>query len=83
MPQLLTRKQAQEALVRQGKTVADFARENELSRHIVYQVLSGKKKGRYGESHRAAVLLGIKDGDMPPAIQPPPTQEYEQGGKGA
>lgn len=71
MPQLLTPEQAKAYLTRQGKTIASFARENGLTEHIVYQVLSGKKKGRYGEPHRVAVLLGMKDGDMPPAIQPP------------
>jgi len=30
-----------------------------------YQVLSGRKKGRRGESHRVAVLLGMKEGVVP------------------
>lgn len=29
---------------------------------MTYQVLRGDKKGRRGEAHRIAVLLGIKDG---------------------
>lgn len=79
MPHLLTRKQARACLIRQGKTVSAFAREHDLPRHIVYQVLSGKKKGRYGEPHRAAVLLGVKPGDFPPALQlPEPPESFEQ-----
>ena len=27
-----------------------------------YQVLAGRKKGRRGEAHKVAVLLGMKDG---------------------
>lgn len=76
MPQLLTPAQAQAELIRQGKSVAQFAREHGLNRHIVYRVLSGKRPARYGESHRAAVLLGIKEGDFPPALKPP-IQETE------
>lgn len=45
-----------------GMSIADFARKHGLSLAIVYGVLSGEKKGRRGESHRAAVLLGIKAG---------------------
>jgi len=45
-----------------GISVASFAREHGLSQGIVYQVLSGQKKGRRGEAHRAAVLLGMKVG---------------------
>lgn len=50
---------------KRGVTIADFCRENELSHTTVYQVLSGEKKGRRGEAHRAAVLLGLKEGVVP------------------
>lgn len=46
----------------EGKSVADFAREHDLSHATVYQVLSGRKIGRRGAAHRAAVLLGLKEG---------------------
>ena len=81
MPQLLTAKQARDALDREGKTIADFAREHSLDEPTVYQILSGKKKGRRGESHRAAVLLGLKLGDFPPAIrlpEPSPSSQLHQ-----
>lgn len=47
---------------KRGVSVASFAREHGLSQGIVYQVLSGQKKGRRGQAHRAAVLLGLKHG---------------------
>lgn len=69
MPHLLTLKQAREALDRQGLSIADFAREHGLDEPTVYQVLAGRKKGRRGEAHRVAVLLGIKAGTFPAAIK--------------
>lgn len=62
MPATRTPKQAKEWLAKQGKTVQEFAREHSLDPYTCYQVLSGVKKGVRGESHRAAVLLGIKEG---------------------
>ena len=47
---------------RRGVSIASFARDNDLDPATVHQVLSGKKKGRRGEAHRAAVLLGLKAG---------------------
>ena len=58
----LSPEQARANLERQGKSLADFCREHDLSRNLVSDLLNGRKKGRRGESHRAAVLLGIKDG---------------------
>lgn len=54
--------EAKAELVRQGVNVRQWSRENDLSERIVYGVLRGEKKGRRGASHKAAVLLGIKDG---------------------
>ena len=45
-----------------GKTVKEFADENQLDPATTYQVLAGTKKGRNGEAHRVAVALGIKEG---------------------
>jgi len=42
--------------------MAEFARQHGLQRQTIYQLLSGAKKGRRGEAHRAAVLLGLKAG---------------------
>ena len=59
---LRTPEQAREHLEQQGISVAAFARTHKLPYSIVYQVLTGQKKGRRGAAHNAAVLLGIKHG---------------------
>lgn len=67
MARILTAAQARKSLSRQGKTISEFADEHKLDRAIVYKVLSKKLKGRNGEAHRAAVLLGMKEGSLPSA----------------
>jgi len=62
MHALLTPEQARAALDRRGKSIAEFSREHGLNKNLVSDLLNGRKKGRRGEAHRAAVLLGIKDG---------------------
>jgi gp16 family phage-associated protein len=54
--------QAKAWLDEQGKSIKDFAKENNLDQATTYQVLAGTKKGRRGEAHKVAVLLGIKEG---------------------
>ena len=56
------RKQARDALDKRGQSAKDFAVLNNLNPSTVYAVLSGQSRCRRGEAHRAAVLLGIKDG---------------------
>ncbi|ELS40667.1 Prophage PSSB64-01, helix-turn-helix XRE-family protein [Pseudomonas syringae pv. syringae B64] len=53
---------AREALERRGQTARGFALQHNLNPSTVYAVLSGQSRCRCGEAHRAAVLLGIKDG---------------------
>jgi len=62
MKKLKTLEEAREELSRCGISVSKWARHHGLSESIVSGVLRGEKKGVRGESHRAAVLLGIKDG---------------------
>jgi len=68
----LSRDQAREALSQRGITISEFCRAHDLNRNMVYDLLAGRKKGNFGEAHRAAVLLGIKEGviddhdDFPP-----------------
>lgn len=62
MPATLTTEQARAELDRRGISIAEFSRINELNKNLVSDLLNGRKKGRRGEAHRAAVLLGIKDG---------------------
>jgi gp16 family phage-associated protein len=62
MPGIRTAAQAKAWLEQQGKSVQEFARENSVDPATTYQILSGRKKGRRGESHKVAVLLGMKIG---------------------
>lgn len=56
------RQKAREALEKRGQSAKDFADQHQLNPSTVYAVLSGQSHCRRGEAHRAAVLLGIKDG---------------------
>ncbi|MFD1296474.1 DNA-binding protein [Lysobacter gummosus] len=57
-----TPEQAKAVLLRQGISMAQFARDNGLTTAAVYHALYGTTKGNRGESHRAAVALGLKRG---------------------
>jgi gp16 family phage-associated protein len=65
MPAPLTPEQARAQLDRAGISIAEFCRTYSLNKNLVSDLLNGRKKGRRGESHRAAVLLGIKQGEIP------------------
>ncbi|MCF6759933.1 DNA-binding protein [Pseudomonas fragi] len=56
------RKDARARLEKSGMSIKDYAVLNNLNPSTVYAVLNGQKKCLRGEAHRAAVLLGIKDG---------------------
>lgn len=58
-------REARARLERQGISVKDFALKHHLSPSTVYAVINGQKKCLRGEAHRAAVLLGIKQGEPP------------------
>ena len=45
-----------------GISISQWARENDFSPALVYQVLAGRNKGFRGESHRIAVALKLKPG---------------------
>lgn len=62
MPAPVTPEQARAALDRKGMSIAEFSRLHDLNKNLVSDLLNGRRKGRRGEAHRAAVLLGIKDG---------------------
>ena len=62
MPATVTPEQARADLDRRGISIAEFSRKYGLNKNLVSDLLNGRIKGRRGEAHRAAVLLGIKDG---------------------
>lgn len=64
MESIRTAEEIKRDLERRGKSIADLARELGLRPMIVYDLLCGRTYGTRGESHRAAVLLGLKDGTI-------------------
>ena len=66
MTGIRTAAQAKAWLEHQGKSVQEFAREYGVDPAPGYQVLAGRKKGKRGEAHKVAVLLGMKDGIIAP-----------------
>lgn len=60
---------ARDRLKHLGLGAKKWAQQNGLNPSTVYAVLNGQKKCLRGESHRAAVLLGIKDGEASPVAQ--------------
>ena len=64
-----TAKEIREELARKGLTIADLARKHNLRLPVVYDLFNGRCYGTRGESHRAAVILGLKEGELPAARQ--------------
>lgn len=44
----------------QGICISEWARSMNFSRMTIADLLRGRNKGNWGESHRAAVALGLK-----------------------
>jgi gp16 family phage-associated protein len=59
-----TPQQARAEFERKGLSIAGWARDNGFGRSLVYEVLHGRKKCHRGDSHKIAVLLGMKDGEI-------------------
>lgn len=55
-------KEAIEDLRRHGMSIAEWSRKNNFNPALVYQVLKSSHVPAYGQSHKIAVRLGIKDG---------------------
>lgn len=62
MKQLKTSQEVLDDFNRHGTTISGWAREHAVPRQIVHDLLYGRAKGRRGMAHKAAVLLGLKDG---------------------
>ena len=61
---LKTREEVLADFARKGISVRGWAKKHGLTPAIVRGILSGRLTGRIGESHKAAVLLGIKEGEI-------------------
>lgn len=49
---------------RKGISIASWASANGFETNLVFEVLSGRKKGIRGQSHKIAVKLGLKAGEI-------------------
>ncbi|MEF8699243.1 MAG: DNA-binding protein [Candidatus Accumulibacter sp. UW20] len=61
---LRTREEILADFARKGQSVRGWAVARGLSPTVVAGVLKGRFSGRIGESHKVAVLLGIKEGEI-------------------
>ena len=64
--QLKTREEVLADFANKGISIRSWALKNGVSPSVVHAVLKGKLVGRIGESHKAAVKLGIKNGEISP-----------------
>jgi len=61
---LRTVKQVKDDFHRKGINVSAWARNHNIHPQTVQDLFRGKLVGNRGQAHRAAVLLGLKDGDV-------------------
>lgn len=59
-----TIEQVKAELLSKGLSIAKWASKNAVSKHQTYLILQGKRGYKIGESHKIAVLLGIKEGEI-------------------
>lgn len=62
--QLKTREEVLEDFARKGISIAKWAKDHGLHPAVVHGVLKNKRQARIGQSHKAAVMLGIKEGEI-------------------
>lgn len=49
---------------KRGISISSWAASHGFSSGLVYQILSGKRIPQRGQSHKIAVLLGLKEGSI-------------------
>lgn len=59
-----TREEAKADLIRKGISISTWAKEHGFNRTLVHSVLASSRPCRFGQSHKVAVLLGIKEGEI-------------------
>ncbi|MDR0809138.1 MAG: hypothetical protein LBE86_08455 [Gemmobacter sp.] len=57
----ITPMKAREKLREEGLTVREWVEHRGFPLHAVRAVLYGRNRGNYGQAHRIAVALGVKD----------------------
>ena len=63
-PEQLRAEKVRAEFRRRGMSFAEWARQRGFSRQLVSAVVTGQRKCLRGDSHRIAVLLGIKEGEI-------------------
>lgn len=61
---LKTRQEVLEDFAKKGQSIRGWAIKNGIAPAIVRGVLTGRLAGRIGSSHKAAVKLGLKNGEI-------------------
>ncbi len=61
---LRTREEARAELKKKGVSVTAWALAHGFTTQMVWEVLSGRKKGLRGEAHKIAVQMGLKEGEI-------------------
>ena len=59
---LLSIEEVRNKFEREGTSYAEWARKHGVNRGLVSMILKGGRTCRRGQSHKIAVLLGIKEG---------------------
>lgn len=59
-----TPQEAREAILRSGIPITQWAMAHGFSPALVFEVLSGRRRASRGQSHRIAVALGLKEGEI-------------------
>ena len=67
LPGVKTPAEVKAEFARKGISVSKWAQQHKVHRQLVYEILSGRIACLRGESHRVAVLLGLKQGEITPA----------------
>ncbi len=60
LPYPQTPESAHQWLLDHGVNVSELARQHQVPRHTLVDLVRGKQKGRRGAAHRAAIILGLK-----------------------
>lgn len=58
------REKVKDSLSKKGLTYSQFCEINNVSKSLVEDLINLKISGRIGKSHKVAVLLGLKDGEI-------------------
>lgn len=59
-----TSEQIRAEFKRKGVSIAGWATAHGFNTNLVFEVIAGRKKGVRGQSHKIAVMLGMKEGEV-------------------